>query len=187
MPDGDLQTQLPQILCHLQTDEAAAHHDGGPGLVPVDERFDPEGVLHGPQGEEPVAVHSGQVRPHRLCAGGQEELVVGFFKNGTRFQIFHGNGLFFGMDGGDLVADLHVDAEPPEEALRGLQGQLLRVLDDAADVIGQAAVGVGDVAGTLKNDDLGLLVQSADPCCRRGAARHAADDHNLHIHSTFPR
>ena len=38
----------------------------------------------------------------------------------------------------------------------------------------------------LENDDLGLFIQSADAGGRRGASRHAADDHDLH-RSTSPR
>ena len=81
------------------------------------------------------------------------------------------------------VADFDRDAEPPPEALGRLQGQLPLILDDPADVVGQAAVGVGDVARALEDDDLGLLVQTAEPGCGRCAARDSAHDHDFHINA----
>ena len=50
------------------------------------------------------------------------------------------------MDGSHFVMHLHVDAEAPEEALRGLKGQIFRIFNDTADVLRQTAVGIGNEA-----------------------------------------
>ena len=84
------------------------------------------------------------------------------------------------------MAHLHGDAEAGEKALRRLEGQGLGVLDDPADVIGQAAVGVGDVPGPLEDHDLRLFVQPPEPGRRRGPSRYAADDDYLHVNASFP-
>jgi hypothetical protein len=79
------------------------------------------------------------------------------------------------MDGGDLVPDPHVHPEAGEEALRRLERQVLGVLDDPADVVGQAAVGVGDIAGAFEDHDLRLFVQPADTSRSRGPSGYAAN------------
>ena len=85
------------------------------------------------------------------------------------------------MNGSDLVAHTHGDPKAGEEALRRLEGQLLGILNDPADVIGQAAVGVGDEPGPLKYHDLRLLVQPADAGSSGSTACHTAYNDNFHI------
>ena len=186
LDDGDLHTQLPQILRHFQSDEAAAHHDSGFRLVLIDKFLDPESILHGAQGEEFAAVHTGQIGPYRLGTGSKQQFIIVFLKDFPGVQVFHGNGLPVGMDGGDLMADLHMDPEPPEKAFRCLQRQILRIFDHTADVIGQTAVGIGNISGTFKHNDLGFFVQSSDSGSSGGAACHTAYDDNFHKTSTFP-
>ena len=85
------------------------------------------------------------------------------------------------------MVHLHGNTEPGEKALRGLEGQRLRVFNDAADIIGQAAVGIGNVARPLKHHDLCLFIQSADAGRGGGTARYAAYDNNLHLNAPpFP-
>ena len=84
------------------------------------------------------------------------------------------------MDGQDLVADPDINAEALEKALRGLQSKAAFLADDAADVIGQAAVGIGHETAALQDENLRRLVQTAEPRRGRGASRYAADDQNFH-------
>ena len=60
------------------------------------------------------------------------------------------------------MAHPHIHPEAGEEALRRLEGQCLGVLDHPTDVIGQAAVGVGD--GVAAEKDTPIFVY-----CRSGA------------------
>ena len=108
--------------------------------------LDPEGILHGTQREQLVTVHAREARPYRLCAGRKQQLVIALFKFFTRFQILYGNGLSVGMNCGNFVVYFHVNTEPGEEALRGLECQILRIFDDTANVIRQTAVGIGNIA-----------------------------------------
>ena len=61
------------------------------------------------------------------------------------------------VDRGDLVVHAHVEVEAGAERCWGLQEQVLAVLDDTAEVVGQPAVGERDVAAALEHDDLGVL------------------------------
>ena len=176
-----LQPQVPQVLRQLDGDEAAAGQHGGLGMVLLDKLPDLQGVLHGAEGEEPVQPRAGQGRLGGTGAGGEEQLVVGLVKDRAGGQVFHGHGLFRRMDGRHLMADPHVHPEPLPEALRRLEGQLLPVGDGPADVVGQAAVGVGHIARPLEHHDLRRLVQPAEPGRGGGASGHAAHDDNLHI------
>ena len=76
---------------------------------------------------------------------------------------------------------LHDDPEPGKEALRRLQGQLPGILDDAADVIGKAAVGIGHMARALEHKNFRLLIQPADPGRSAGSSGNAAYNDHFHI------
>ena len=177
--DGDFQPQLAQVLRKLEPDEATAGQHGAAGLLALDEVLDGEGVLHSAQGEEALDVGAGNRRQAGLGAGAQHELVVGLLELLTCLESAHADGLALRVDGRDLVAHAHLHAKTPPEALRRLQGELGAVLDHAADVVGQATVGVADVAAALEDGDACLLVEPADACGRGGAARNAADDDDL--------
>ena len=181
LDDGDLQPQRPQVFRQLQPDEAAARQHGGFGVVLGDVVLDAQGVLHGAQGEQLVQPHAGQPGLGGSGAGGQQQLVIGFLKGLAGFQIGHRDRLAVRVQRGDFVAHLHADPESGEKALRGLEGQLRRVGDDVPDEIGQAAVGVGNIAAALKHHDFRLFVQPANPGRRRCAARHAAHNDNFHL------
>ena len=156
------------------------------GPLACDKLPDAEGILHGAQGEQPVARHPGQRGLGGSGPGGEEQLVITLLKFLPGVQIAHGDGLFLGVDGGDLMAHPHVHPEPPPEALWGLEGELLGVGDDPADVVGQAAIGVGDDSEIARHN-LGPLIQPADAGGRRGPSGHPAHDDDFHRHTTFPR
>ena len=84
-----------------------------------------------------------------------------------------------GIDVHDLAVDADVEAEALVELLRRLEQQVVLVLDDAADEVGQPAVGVGDVSGALEDDDLDRLVEAAEAGGGRHPAGDAADDDHL--------
>ena len=143
--------------------------------------LNPKGVLHGTQGKELLQPHTRQPGLGGLGPGGKQQLVVGFFKPLAAFQITHRYSLSLRVNGGDFVLHPHIHPEPGEKAFWGLKGQLLRVLNDPADVIGQATVGVRDISRTFKHHDFRLLVQPANPGGRRSASRHATYNHNFHL------
>ena len=178
--DGHVQPQVAQVLGHFQADETAAAHNGRARAFRVDELLHGEGVLHGAQGEQAIESYAGKLRPRGAGAGREDELVVGLFEHLSGFKIAHGHHMARRVDGLHFVAYAHVHVEAGAEALGGLQGEGALVGDGAADVIGQAAVGVRDVAGTLEYDDLGRLIEAPKPGRRRGAAGHASYDNDFH-------
>ena len=181
LDDGHLQPLLPQVLRQLQADEAAPGQDGGLGAVAAHKVVDLQGVLHRAQGEQLLQPRAGQLRLGGEGAGGEEELVIGVLKDLACGQVAHCDGFPLRVDGLHLMAHLHLHPEPLPEALGGLEGQVLLVGDDAPDVVGQAAVGIGHVAGALIDHHLGLLVQAADAGGSGGAACDAADDDDFHL------
>ena len=177
---GGVDPGVDQVLRHLQTDEAAAHHHGGLRPLPLQEVPDAEGVLHGTQGENALQVDAGQGRPDGLGPRGEDQLVIGLGVLAAILQAADGDGVLLGLHGENFVPDTDVDVEPGPKTLRGLEGQRPLVLDGPPDVVGQTAVGVGDISGPLQNDDLGLLVQAAQAGSGSGPSGHASDDNDFH-------
>ena len=145
LDNSDLHPQLPQVLRQLQADEAAAGQDGGLGMMGIDIVLDAEGVLHGAQGEQLLQPHAGEPGLGRLGAGREDELVINFLKFVPGLQVLDGDSFSVRVESGDLMAHPHIHPETGKETLRRLEGQGFRVLNHPADVVGQTAVGVGDV------------------------------------------
>ena len=122
LDDGDLQPQLPQVLRQLQSDEAAPRQHGGPGPLPPDVLFDPEGVLHRAQGEHPAQPHPGQLGLGGPGPRGEDQLVVGLFERLPGGQVLHRHRFPLRVEGGDLVEDPHIHPEPGVKAFRRLKG-----------------------------------------------------------------
>ena len=80
-----------------------------------------------------------------------------------------------------LVADMYLNAETLKKAFRSLERQLFRSGNDAADIVGKTAVGVRDVGGTLKYDNLCAFIKSSDSGCGSGSSSHASDNNNFHF------
>ena len=70
------------------------------------------------------------------------------------------------------------------EELLARDEQARFLLDHARDVIRQTAVRVRHVRAALHHDDLGFFVQPAQPRRARRAARHSANDDDLHVLSS---
>jgi hypothetical protein len=83
-----------------------------------------------------------------------------------------------GVDVDHLRAHPDVEAEPLEQALRGLQQEVVLVLDHAANEVRKAAVGVRNVTRALQHDDRCVLVEPAEPGGGRHPPGHAAHDHD---------
>ena len=149
-------------------------------------RADAQRVLDRAQGEHLSQPHARQARLGGFGARGEQQLVVGLLKHRAGLEVLHRNRLAVRVDGRHLVPHAHIHPEAGVKALGRLQRQLRRVLDHAADVIRQAAVGIGNIVRPLEHHDLRHLIQSADAGRRRGPAGYAAYDNNFHAYcSTF--
>ena len=198
LDERHLEPEVGEVLHHLQADEPAAdhhralrlRHDLEPGVrvhpgpalrAALQPLADGPGVRDGPHGEDPGQVDAGKRRADRGGAGRQHQLVVGLGRDRA---------------GGD-VAQVHglrpsarwrrprsrVRTSTPNTA-RNICSVATRRLDSSgitpADVVGQPAVRVRDVRPALHHEDLGLLVQPAQPRRTGRPARHSAHDDDLH-------
>ena len=184
---GDLQPFFHQILCGFQPDEAAAHNDRTLRLLFFQILPDRERILHRPQGHDARIFHTGQCRTDRFCAGGKKQLIIGFRIFFACFQIPDPHCLLLRIDGNRFISHPHIDAETAAEAFRRLHRKRALFPDHAANIVGQAAVGIGNIAAPFQHDDFRFFVQTAQPGRRGGASRHSADDDNFHTpHPIIP-
>ena len=144
-----------------------------------------EGIFHRAQGKDATIFRLCGGRQDRLCPGREQELIVGLLIRSSRGKFAYRDRLARTVDGDRLVSDARIHAVARIEGLRRLQGQILLVRDRAAHIVGQPAVGVGDIPRALEHDDLGTLIKTAD--ARRGgrAARDPSDDDNFHTIPLF--
>ena len=164
-----------EVLGHLEPDEAGADHDRGRGLH-VDVDGDARGVLDGAQRAHAVVTR--KRRPHGRRARAQHELVV--FDDGLRAGARRtgGDGVRVTVDRDDFLVHAGVEPEPVEELLGRLEREVVLVLDQPADEVGEPAVREGHVARALEDRDLRVVVEPPQPRRRRHPARDAADDHH---------
>ena len=145
LDDGDLYFQLPQILRQLQADEAPARQHDGFWVMGIDIVLHTEGVLHCAQCKDLPDPNAGEPGLGGTGSGREDQLVIMLLIFLACLQSFHGDSLFIRMNSGDLVAHPHIHPEAGEEALWRLEDQGLGLLDHPTDIVGQAAVGVGDI------------------------------------------
>ena len=181
MDDGDGNAHLHKVFRHLQTDKAAASQNSGFRLLILYKAPDAEGILHGAQCENTLAVHAGKRRNRRLCAGGKKQFVIGFRIDLPAVQCADSDCFLCGIDRSYFLPYPHINAKAVPEALRSLQCQFFLLLDHTAHIIRQTAVGIGHIAAALDHDDLGVFIQTADAGSGRSTARHTAYDHNFHL------
>jgi hypothetical protein len=180
---------VDEVLGELHADEAPADDDGGGrlgGLVVEaagldalrgrDGGHEDIGVLEVAQGEG--ALDAGDRGAHRAGAGGEDEGVVGDLLLDAGGEVAQGHAVGGRVDGHGLGPHAHVEPEPGPQRGRRLQEERGARLDDPAHVVGQAAVGEGDVATALHDDDPRGLVETAQPGRGGHAAGDAADDDN---------
>ena len=110
---------------------------------------DAVGVLHCAQGKDPLTVHAGKRRNRRLCAGGEEQLVIGFRIALSAVQCADGDGFFCGIDRSYFLPYPYINAKAVPEALRSLQRQFFLLLDHTAHIIRQTAVGIGQLRSIM--------------------------------------
>ena len=195
--DRDVEPEMAKVLGGLQPDETSADHDrllgrthhlnagigvhaGQVGRTLFDPFADRPRVGHGPDLEDAGKVDAGKRRANRLGPGRKHQLVVALGRHFAGQRVAQIDGLGLGVDRHGLAVRARVDVELlMESALAGDQ-QARLVLDDAADVIGQAAVGVGHVGAALDHEDLGGLVQPAQSCRAGRASGDASDDDDFH-------
>ena len=178
--ERDVNAPPREVFRRLQSDKSAAHDDRRAGLVPRNEVVQGEGIFHRAERKHARVRRLRRRGNHGLCAGREEQFIVVLLVRPARREVAHRHAPARAVDLHRLVSHTHVYAVAREKGLRRLERERVLFPDRAAHIIGQSAVGVGDVPRAFEHDDLGALVQPAD--ARRGsrAARNAADNDNFH-------
>jgi hypothetical protein len=115
---------------------------------------------------------------HRGCAHAEYQFVV------VNIALFASDGGTCGdrvpgpVDGNNLLICPDFESEPIEQLFWALKGEIVFFFDQSTDEIWQATVGKGDVAGPLKNSDMGPGVEATETGRRRHPTGDAADDHD---------
>ena len=173
---GHVLAGVDQVFGHLQADEAAAHHGHVLYAVGVDITLDGGDIHHVADGEHLLAVGAGDGPGHDGAGPrGEDQHVIALGVGGAVGPVLHRHRLGRAVDGDHLGLHPHVDVVVALELLRIHHQQPLAAGHHAAEVVGQGAVGEGDVGAPLENGNAGALVQPPHPGGRRGSAGHAAD------------
>ena len=172
--DGD--AAAAEVFGHFQADVAAADHHRASDAAVVDPGVDAINVVHVSHGEDSGQVDAGQRRPQRLGPGGEHQGVVPLDRDGPGGDVVYLDRLVLAVDVADFVPRADLDIEEVAESLGRGHQQASAVADGAADVVGQAAVGEGDVAAPLEDVDFRPFVHASQPRRARRPAGHAADD-----------
>ncbi len=157
--EGHVEAAMHQIFGGLEADEAATDHHC-PGLRPsslkpavfvhpgeeqgaaLDPLADRPRIRHGPHLEDPRQVDPWQGWPHRFRPRRQHELVVGFARHFAGQRVAQLDGLGVRQDPDRFAIGPDIDIEHDAESIRGGHQQARFLFDDAADMVGQAAVRV---------------------------------------------
>ena len=176
--DRHLKAAPAQVFGRFEPDETAADHQRLPGAV---RRKSAEGIhiRNRPERMNAEIVPAGQLRRGRPGTGRQQEFVVGLLIFGA-VRPADRNRFPDAVDGDRLVPGPDLDVEPRPELFLGHDQQRIAFRDDAAQMIRQPAVRVGDVAAALQQNDFHGFVQPPQPrrsACPRG---DSADNQCFH-------
>ena len=179
--NGHIQTGVQEVFGHFHANVAAADNDGLFALA-ESHHLVPDGVGVGDvaQGEDVGGLGALDGRHQGLGAGGENQLVIGFGVLPVLLEIVDGDGLPGTVDGHHLRQHPDVNAEPVVKALRRLQRQGALFGDLTADIVGQTAVGKGDVLAAFQQYNFAALIQTTQAGRSAGAAGHTADNHSFH-------
>ena len=175
---GHGQAAFAQILRRLQPDEPGADHDGALRTEQTLHRA--VHVAEGPKVRHVRIIVFGEHLARRSRADRQKKFIIRF----GIFAVRTPDGQRFGraVDLHRLVPCADVHAEPRREFLRRHDEQVVAFRDDAAQMVRQTAVRVGDECALFEQDDPGGFVQTAQTRRRAGSGGHAA--HNDDFHSS---
>ena len=184
--ETDAQAEPAQVARDLEADEAAADHHGA--LHALRHLTQTVRVRDGPERADPRIVDARDRGPDRRGAGGDHQLVIALLGKLSRVKILHRDALVLPVDGDRLAACAHVNAVLHAHRLGRCDEKGLPRFDHVAHMIGQTAVGVGDVFAPLQQDDLSRLVKAPQSGRAGRAACHPADDYRFaHRFASFPR
>ena len=130
------------------------------------------GVRNGPESEDAGRIDAGDGRSERRGTCRDDELVIGLAVFFAGLELFDAHHSVRPVDRDRFAAGAHVDAETLAHDFGLRDEQRVTALDHASDMIGEPAVGVGNVLAALNEDD----VESAQSRGTAGAGGDTADD-----------
>ena len=176
-----LEASLRESFSGLDTDEPGTKDNGtrARGLAQG------ESIVDRAQGVHAWGVEAVDWGPAGEAARGEDEVVVGERVGLARLRVGNLNASGRRVDRRDLGVDAHVEVERSFERLRGVEKELGRVFNLAADVVREPTVREGHVFAALQHDDLGALVAPAQARRRAHATGDSSDDDYSHVRLTF--
>ena len=181
-----LHAAVGQLLCHFQPDEAAADDGSLPVRAGLDRAFQPDAVLYGTKRINAICIYAGECRHNGTGTGGDHQLVVRLFPALAAVQIPDRDRSGCAVDSGHLVVDEGGDPSFVGHLIHIQAYQIVRLPDETAHKVRQAAGTVADVAGALEYGD---LQRGIDPLRLGSGAqtgRCAADDDHFFSHDRTP-
>ena len=164
-----------QRLRRLQADVPGAHHDGPADGAAVKKPPQPDRLVQGPDGEDPVMSEPWDGRAHRIGPAGDDQRVIA--------EVLAADAHLAGgrVDPGDPGEQPQVDTAPVAELLRRVGEQAFRAPHRAAEEVGDAAHAIGREPARLA--DHHVEAGRDAPGGRRGRhSRGAAADHDQPCH-----
>ncbi len=180
--ETDFQSGHAKVLGHLQADKAPSDNGGAFRRFFPDIPFDVVRILHIPQSENPFALDPRPFRDYGQGSGRKNQLVVAFLVNVAVYAFPHPDKFLFRNDFHRFRKGAYVHAEALGKAGNALDEQFLPLGDGFTDIIGQSAVGVGNIRPFFYQNDLGLLVHPTQPRRHACSARHTANDNDFTTH-----
>ena len=176
--EGNLNLACSQVFGNFQTDQAAADNDGALDGTAVDRCLEGIGIFGRAHVEDVLQVDAGNIGTDGGSTDSDDQLVVAM--DGLNAVADSSNGLGRTIKGGDFGVVVDLSAGQRLKALGGVDEELLALGNDLADIVGQAAAGVGDILGLGQDDDLsgGIFTTQLGSCL--GTGSNAADDDDLH-------
>ena len=151
--ERDPQVPASKRLGHFQPDVAAADHHGMAGRMLVDGGDYGVHVLEVSKGQNTRAIGARYGRAHGRRSRAEDQYVVRLGVVFVRLEIAHGHLARLPVDAQDFRIRPYVDAVTLPHALGCFYEQAFSLLDGAADVVGEAAIGKGDVGTAFEHHD----------------------------------
>ena len=177
---SNLQTLGQQVLCNLQTNEAAADNNCVAALVLVHISAQADGVIRSTHGEYAGKVRTGHIGNKGGSAGSDDQLVVG-----NDFAVCESNGLGSSVNAHSFHLGLDLNAGEAGVLCRGVDDQLVTAFDAAANIVGQAAASIGNILALGVNGDFRAAILTHQLGSGLGTGGNTADYNNVHISNSF--
>ena len=132
-----------QVLSHLKANESGSDDSARYRFMFLYKIIYCIGIRYVPQGKYMILPYPGNARLDRSCSRRKYKFVIAFLIG--FFPMPYNHALFLRVHGYHLAVHTHIHVKTCMETLRGLKLQGILVRNHAADIIGQTAVGIGNI------------------------------------------